>query len=227
LKKASLKDPSLFERVLRLVYPMKCMFCDSLLPDTDNLRVCDACYKLLPRMGRPFYAVPHMPYINGLFAAYHYEDEIEKAIHAMKFQGRPQLSKDLAFLLSEELQKQPVYDFDLIVPVPMHRKKQRQRGYNQSQLLARELSGHLGIPVGEVLIKTRHTKAQSSLGREERLTNLEGAFKLSEGVNPEGMNILLLDDVTTTGSTLNACALVLYEAGTSWIFASVIAIAGN
>lgn len=227
MKKDSLKDPSLFERILRLVYPMKCMFCDCLLPDVDNLRVCDMCHNLLPRCAKPFYAVPHMPYINGLFAAYHYEHEVEKAIHAMKFQGRPQLSRDLAFLLSEEMQKQPGYDFDLIVPVPMHKKKLRQRGYNQSRLLAQELSRHLGVPVGEILMKTRHTKAQRLLGREERLTNLEGAFKLAEGVNPEGMNILLLDDVTTTGSTLNACARVLYEAGASWIFASVIAIAGN
>lgn len=227
MKTDFLESPALPEKLLRLLYPIKCIFCDDVLHENDNLRVCQSCYQLLPRLGRGFEPIPRIPYLNGLFACCHYEKDVEKAIHAMKFQNKPQFAQDLAYLLAEEMVRYPIPELDAIVPVPMHAKKLRQRGYNQSKLVAEMLSGFLGIPCAELLAKVRTTKAQSLLGREERLGNLENVFSLGSGKNPAGMRVLLLDDVTTTGTTLNACAKVLYDAETTAVFASVIAMAGN
>lgn len=226
-QEAWLELPSFRERVIRLVYPVKCMVCDALLREDTTLYLCDSCHKMLPRYEKGFHPIPEIPYLNGLFAAFHYEEGIDSAIHAMKFKYQPKLSKTMAFLLYEEFLKEPVFpNFDLIIPVPMHPRKKRQRGYNQSELVGRELSRYLNIPIDtDLLVKTRYTRPQSRLKREERLHNMEDAFTIVKGHEVSGKNILLVDDVVTTGTTLNTCAKILYEKGASWIFASVIAIA--
>lgn len=228
LKTDCLKKPDLGERLLRLLYPEKCIFCGTILPETAKISVCEPCYACLPRYDRGFERAPRIPWLSGLFAAFIYEEPVEQAIHAMKFYGRPKTARTLAFLMAEEMAKQPFMpDFDLIVPVPMHRRKQLSRGYNQSEKIGRALGNFLNIPVSEALIKTRPTKPQSLSSREERLKNLQGAFCVSDPFCVNGLNILLVDDVVTTGSTLSACAQALHEAGASWIFAATVAIAGK
>lgn len=223
-----LKAPSFQERLLRLLYPEKCVFCGKILPETARISTCEPCHAALPRYGRGFERAPHIPWINGLFAAFVYENEVEQAIHAMKFYARPRIARTFAFLMWEEMSRHPIMpDLDIIVPVPMHRRKQLGRGYNQSERIGTALGEMLEIPVEQVLIKTRQTKPQSLSSREERLTNLEDAIHVSNPSAVAGRSILLVDDVTTTGATLGACAQALREAGASWIFAAVIAIAGK
>lgn len=221
-----LEAPSFLERLIRLVYPAKCMVCDILLKEEASIMLCENCHSLLPRCEKGFVKAPFMPYVHKLFAAYYYDEGLDSAIHAMKFNHQPKLSETFGYLLYEEIAKVPLLpDWDMILPVPMHRKKKRQRGYNQSELLADRLSEYLHIPVyHNLLVKTRHTKPQSKLKREERLFNLEDAFDVVNGPEIEGKNILLLDDVATTGTTLNNCAKILYEKGAAFVFASVIAI---
>ncbi|HOL85105.1 MAG TPA: ComF family protein [Thermoclostridium caenicola] len=223
-----LDGPGFWERLLRLLYPEKCVFCGTILPETAKISTCKVCHATLPRYGRGFERAPHIPWVNGLFAAFVYEDMVEQAIHAMKFFGRPRTAHTLAFLMWEEMGRHPMMpDCDLIVPVPMHRRKQLSRGYNQSGIIGQALGEMLDIPVEHALIKTRHTKPQSLSTREERLTNLEDAFRVADPTVVAGRSILLVDDVATTGATLGACARALREAGASWIFAAVIAIAGK
>jgi competence protein ComFC len=221
--------PKLGEKLLRLLYPVKCVFCGSILPESAHIAACKKCRAILPRYGASFERVPGIPYLDGLMAAYIYEDEIEQAVKAMKFSHRPGYAETLAMLLAENIRNQEnMPDFDVIVPVPMHKRKKAKRGYNQSELLARHMGRFLDIPVENLLVKTCNTKAQSLLGREERLRNLEGTIAVADGAGGvTGLNILLVDDVTTTGTTLNTCARALYEAGASFIFGSVIAIAGK
>lgn len=220
--------PSVWEQLLRLIYPAKCIFCGAILPEAAGINACKACRAALPRYNRRFEAVPEIPYLNGLLAAFVYEDEIEKAVRAMKFSSRPRNAETLGYLMYECITEQEnMPDFDVIVPVPMHKRKKTRRGYNQSELIAQHLGRHLGIPVENLLAKIRNTKAQSLLGREERLKNLENAVIATDPDRITGRNILLIDDVTTTGTTLNTCARVLYEAGATWIFSAVIAIAGK
>lgn len=198
------------------------------MPESAGLSACKACHAALPRYHRKFEQVPGIPYLNGLMAAFVYEDEVEKAVRAMKFSNQPKNAETLAFMMYECIMEQEnVPDFDVIVPVPMHKRKRMRRGYNQSGLIAYELGRYMNIPVENLLDKIRDTKAQSLLGREERLKNLENAVVPVNGDRIKGLNILLVDDVTTTGTTLNTCARVLYEAGASWIFSAVIAIAGK
>ncbi len=226
-KEACLKTPSFWERLIRLLYPVKCMVCDTLLKEDSPLYFCEACYKTIPRFEKGFVKNPALPYINGMTAAFYYEGGIDKAIHAMKFNHQPKLSATMGYLLYEQIKRESVVpEFDIIVPVPMHPRKRRRRGYNQAELVAKELSTYLGVPVcADLLYKTRMTHPQSRLKREERLHNMEGAFSIHDHNELTGKIILLVDDVVTTGTTLNSCAKILYEKGASWIFASVIAIA--
>ena len=120
-------------------------------------------------------------------------------------------------------------DFDLIVPVPMHPKKKRQRGYNQAELVAKEAARILEKEIRtDILLKIQNTKPQILLKREERLRNLEGAFKVNDNNIIEknhNKRILLVDDVLTTGTTINTCARILKESGFSSVYALVIALA--
>ncbi|MGI6623109.1 MAG: ComF family protein [Clostridiaceae bacterium] len=224
---SSLKPISLIERILRLIYPAKCMVCDLILMEDSPAFLCDPCKKGLKRYGRGFCRIAELTEIDGLFAAFNYLDGIETAIHAFKFKNQPKLSETISRLLYEELNKHGnTPDFDYIVPVPMHPRKKRQRGYNQSELIAKQLGRYLNKEVRtDILRKIRYTRSQSRLKRRDRIYNLEGAFSVSPDAFIEGKRILLVDDVLTTGTTINNCAKILRERGVFFIYGIVIAIA--
>lgn len=215
------------EKLIRLIYPAKCMVCDEIINEDSEVYLCETCYRLLPRCGRGFFKTPNIPYVDGLFAAFYYEHGIDEAIQTMKFKYHPRLSATFAFLLAEELMKEAILpDIDIILPVPMHSSKKRQRGYNQTELLAKELSKLLNIPMdNNILKKLRKTRPQSLLKREERLKNMDDAFGIANKDAVKSKNILLIDDVTTTGTTLNQCAKILNNHCSGRIYAAVIAIA--
>jgi ComF family protein len=114
-------------------------------------------------------------------------------------------------------------EFDLIVYAPISRRRRNERGYNQAKLLAQELSQQYGKPVINALIKKRHTKTQVGLRRIDRLDNLSGAFEVKNGLELKGKKILLIDDVLTTGATLDECAKVLKSAGARQVWGAVLA----
>lgn len=156
-----------------------------------------------------------LPPETNLFAAAYYEGSMREAIHRMKFSGHPGNAAILAPILLQALREGGAAEgrFDLLVPVPSRPKKVRARGYNQSALLARELSKRTGIPVSETaLVKTRDTRAQHDLSAEERQVNLSGSFRASES-EVSGRRILLIDDVLTTGATARECIGALRAAG--------------
>ncbi len=107
--------------------------------------------------------------------------------------------------------------------MPLHAARLRQRGFNQSQLLARHAGYSLGIEVKEALIRTRRTDAQVNLGSEERAINVVGAFAVQQAIPVAGLSIVLIDDVITTGSTLSACADALIDAGATTVKAASLA----
>jgi ComF family protein len=113
---------------------------------------------------------------------------------------------------------------DLLIPVPLHPKREQQRGYNQAVLLARELGNVLNVPVIEdALIRTRNTVSQSHLNRQERLENVAGAFTCQSINGIAGQQVILIDDVATTGATLDACALALMVNGVDKVGAFTLA----
>ena len=150
------------------------------------------------------------------------EGAIREAIHALKYQTVRAAAPILGQLLAHWFEAFPVPG-ELVVPVPLHKRRLRSRGYNQSALLAEELSRLSGLPMTErVLVRTRDTPPQVSLsGREERVKNVEGSFSCVGGV--EGRKILLVDDVVTTGSTLSACASALRASGVDSVWGVALA----
>ena len=150
--------------------------------------------------------------LTRLRSAVAYEGPIEPVIHRFKYEGWRRLAAPLAQLMAERLAAEGVAA-RLIVAVPLHSSRRRQRGYNQSELLMRELIQRLALraPPG-VLVRTRATPPQVGNDRTRRFENVAGAFTW-EGGRLSGEAILLIDDVATTGATLNACALALKAAG--------------
>lgn len=227
MNRASYIDvPGFGERLIRLLYPEKCVFCGELLPEAAPLSVCESCYSNLPRCRMDFAGARQIPQLDGLFAAFLYEETIKRAIHDMKFHSRPRTARTLACLIWEEMSKHTVIpDVDLIVPVPMHWRRRISRGYNQSAEIGKTLGRIMKIPVKNALAKIRHTKPQSLSTREERLKNLENSIIVRYPTAVRGLSVLLADDVVTTGATLSTCAGALKEAGAEWVFAVVIATA--
>lgn len=137
-----------------------------------------------------------------------YEGSLRAIVHALKYDRRPSLARPLAALMRAH--GADILDgADVCVPVPLHRARQRSRGFNQ----AAELARHLGLPVLPALRRTRRTPSQIDLPADQRYANVRGAFVPARGIPVRGLVAVLVDDVSTTGATLDACAHVLLEAG--------------
>lgn len=167
--------------------------------------------------------------LAGLWVAGLYEDPLRIAIHALKYEGRRQLAAPLGQLLVAAYRRQNQGSarmrFDAILPVPLHPKRQAERGFNQSALLARGLACGVGLPLREdVLTRSRHTPQQVGLDAAQRRANVAGAFACRPG-HPAlaGKRLLLVDDVCTTGATLAACAGALRAAGAREVWGLTLA----
>jgi ComF family protein len=148
-----------------------------------------------------------------------YRDGLARLVQALKFERHDFLDDALAGLLHEVL---PDAGFDVIAAVPMSRTKERRRGYNQAELLARALSRRIGIRTDMTLLTRRSERPpQSTLARRERVTNVRGAFGASKSA--KGKSILVVDDICTTAATLRACAAALQKAGAARVCAVAVA----
>ncbi len=162
------------------------------------------------------------PVLEGVRAAAEFEGVIRQAVHALKYRGRTDLAHQLAGLMAEAWNEGPL-TVDCIVPVPLHSRRLAERGYDQAVLLARELAAGINVPVLEgALVRSRMTDAQTGLDGAGRQKNVAGAFVARpEEVN--GRSVLLVDDVCTTGSTLEACASALLAANAAQVSAFTLA----
>ena len=219
---------------LDLLFPPRCAVCGAM-----GAFLCPACLSSMPgalpprcpvcwRPGRFTPACESCreqpPAFRALRAPYLMAGAARDAVHALKYSHFSALAEDMGRLMAEFAASSdpsglsPLgrsLDADLVVPVPLHGRRRRSRGYNQSALLARAVGGALGLPVNEgALVRRRDGPRQArAASAEERRRNVEGAFLGRSGL--EGSRVLLIDDVTTTGATLDACARALREAGTS------------
>jgi ComF family protein len=156
-----------------------------------------------------------------------YKDALQKIILSFK-KGRTELDSMLGFLANSALQGSGFYnDIEFLVPVPLHWIRRLARGYNQSLVLAKRLK-HPEARINTDLVRTRNTKTQPTMASPAaRVRNVAGAFAVRYGHNFSGRNICLIDDIKTTGATLNECAKTLKEAGASTVFALVLGVAGQ
>lgn len=154
-----------------------------------------------------------------------YDQIVQNLIHLFKYRQKVSVGRRLAKMLAESVAQDSTFSgTNLIVPVPLHKSRMRERGYNQSAVIAKELSRTLGVPTrNDVLIRRHRTEEQAKLPAEEREKNVADAFAVRKPDQVSHKRILIVDDVLTTGSTLNACAQKLLEAGATEVFVATLA----
>jgi ComF family protein len=163
--------------------------------------------------------------LDGVRASAFHTDPLSKAIHQFKYEGLKVLAAPLGRLMAESWQEvgPAGQHFDAIVPVPLHRSRERERGYNQAALLARELAAHLGVPVVENAVdRSKATVPQVGLDAQARKANVKDAFRCAKA-KLAGNHVLLVDDVFTTGATLEAAATALRQGGAVTVWAYTLA----
>ena len=184
-----------------------CAACRAPLAEPTRGAVCQRCWAaIVPPTPLGCGSLP--PHIHLATSIGPYEDTLKAIVHALKYDPRSTLARHLAERM-REAGAAVLAGADAVVPVPLHASRERSRGFNQ----ARELARHLSLPVLDALVRTRKTSAQADLPKAQRDANVRGAFALKRGIDVVGLIVVLVDDVSTTGSTLNACAAPLLEAG--------------
>jgi ComF family protein len=159
-------------------------------------------------------------------ASFLYEGAMRDILHDVKFRSRKQSVLGLGELWASALEPDSLPEGCVLVPVPMHKSKARLRGYNQAELLARAVSKATGAPLkAGLLIRSVNTRPQSGLNGRDRARNVSGVFAVNKKFNVDGKVICLIDDIFTTGASLNACAGVLKDAGAESIYCMTLTIA--
>ena len=204
--------PTRKEQWIRLLFPARCALCDAVLPQDQSLLVCDPCRCVLVPAEPVWMPCPDWPELDAWYGAFPYAGGVEQAIRRMKYNGCPGHADVLGFLLAAAAAGM-ASDCG-IVPVPMHPRKERARGYNQAVLIAEEVGKEWNMDVFPFVVrKTGDTAAQNGKGRQRRREVLAGTFSpCTGGEAPIRPDILLIDDVVTTGSTLRACASAIRDA---------------
>jgi ComF family protein len=228
---------SIFQKIiLDSLFPIQCLGCgnfdDWICEDCHSTlpiltqQQCPICKKVETKNGEtcPNCLKKEDNFIDGVFVASSFQDKLlKKAIHYYKYRFVYDLSKPLSLLLAQSLFNSTVPAPDIIIPVPLHKRRARWRGFNQSELLAKNLD--LQIPlITDTLLRTKYTIPQVKMkNRNKRQQNLNNAFTVKNTQHINGKNVLLIDDVLTTGTTLNKCAKVLKQSGCNKVFCLVLA----
>jgi ComF family protein len=226
----------ILQQALDLLFPTRCAACQH-----SGAILCPACIAAIRPLSPPYCRHCNTPLdasgickncryaplrLSGLRVASKYEGTLRASIHALKYAGNRRVAEPLGSLLAQAYR---IYGLraDMIVPVPLHSERIQQRGYNQAFLLAQMCSRCTNVPLNSSLVRrTRPTSSQVHLGMRERQSNVAGAFSCPPTITNgalRGRSILLIDDVCTTGATLEACAAPLFAAGAQAVWGLVLA----
>ena len=211
-----------WSRLLDLISPRLCVVCGNRLAVTEET-LCSKCYLHLPRtdfandlyenmMAKLFWGQIKLEKATALF---YYEPHAETAqiLYELKYKNHPEIGVVMGRMMAKELMKSGLFeDIDALVPVPLAKKRERERGYNQSLELAKGVSEVTGLPIANLVIRrTKFVGSQTKRGRWERNENVEHVFELVDD-NISDQHLLLIDDVVTTGATVIACAKEMQKA---------------
>jgi len=237
------------EGLLNFIFPLDCKICEKPIRESKGYSICEDCFKTIELIEQPYCVKCGKPLIPTVFFKQNrkilcldckrkkysfefsrstgvYDKVLKKCIHLFKYYGEKKLAKPLGKLMVDSLVKNDEFKkkIDLIIPVPLHGNDLKKRGFNQSVLLGKVIGDYLSIPVGEsVLIKKKITLFQVNLSKKERKKNILRAFSVEKPEEIKGKNILILDDVFTTGATIEECAKELMKARTKNIFVLTLA----
>lgn len=204
------------------------MFCNTVMDTEADLHICGECYKKIAFSGDNLLRLEEPGTAKGCDAAVsvcRYTGIVKHSLVKYKFYNRPGYYRTFAKLLTKQIFKVTnSTKFDMIISVPLHKSREIKRGYNQALLISKALGKATGIrDCSKLLVRIRNTGAQSLLDRKSRLVNVKNAFYIANAELIKGKNILLIDDILTTGTTVNECARILKEAGANIVIAAVIA----
>lgn len=227
----------LVNALLGLFYPSVCAACGKSLFHWEKT-VCTHCRSLLPKTGyelhegnplaQLFYGKVRLQAVTACFF-FSKEGKVQHLIHELKYKDNPEAGVFLGQELGKTIKDAPLFQgIDWLVPVPLHPKRERTRGYNQSLMIAEGVSEITGIPIGkDFLIRSVNTATQTHKSKEERWKNVKDIFELRHGELLQDKYVLLIDDVLTTGSTLEACARKLASVPGIKISCATAACAGQ
>jgi len=224
-------------------FPPLCHICRTFIPDAGPVHICRSCrdqmrpvsYPLCQVCGIPFAGIgadhpcggclKKPPSFDAARAGFVYDGHCRELIHAFKYQNKTLLRRPLALLAGECLTEFVASQHpDLVVPVPLHRKRLHSRGFNQAVLLGELLAHEWRLPLERrALQRIRWTEPQLSLSADERRENVTGAFAVANSVAVAGKRVLLVDDVLTTGSTVEECSRMLKRAGALNVVVATVA----
>lgn len=218
---------TIIKMVIELIFPSVCPLCEKLKKVDEQEGACCECKKKIKYISEPFCekcgkeiddeemqlcfdCSKNKHYFEKSRALYSYNDDIKKSIYSFKYKNQKEFAKFYANDMHKKFGKWIVNNkIDLIIPIPLHKKKLKKRGYNQAELIAKELSKLIDIPAINAVIRNKYTKPQKNLTNTKRRENLKDAFLIKENV--KGLTILLIDDIYTTGSTLDNVSKILYK----------------
>lgn len=226
---------------INVLYPknIKCIICNSELSTNTHYSICDKCTKSLPfirgkvcvKCGEPIvsdgsYCVHcknEMPHFKMCRSVFIYRDPIKNLVRSLKYDNKKYLAETLSSFVASEFVNMAI-DVDIVVPVPISEHRRKVRGFNQAELLCVVLKDKLHIDVrSDLLVKVKETSSQAYLSKDEREKNLDGAFAVNNKAEVKGKTILVVDDVYTTGTTLNECAQTLLKAGAKEVYCVTLA----
>lgn len=224
-------------RIINLFYPASCQACGK-KSGIWNENLCGDCLKKIKKRlppfcikcGRQLTGDPylkdkcndcknHDPYYDRAHSGFHYEGILKDLVHDFKYKKITSLSREFSKLTVSFMKEYTLgKDVDIVAPVPMHPARIFKRETNHSHILAKDIAKNLGLKYSNRLLKkTKNTPLQSKLKRKERINNLKESFSVNKGSDVKGKNILLVDDLFTTGTTVNECAKILKEAGSDYV----------
>ncbi len=208
-------------RLLSIFFPNRCPYCQAVIhSDMTECAACRVHFPLFPR-------IEPVPSGAVCTAPFTYDTTVRDAIVRFKFKNKKYYADSFARSVAQVVEE--VYKdtrIDVVTAVPLSAQRRRERGYNQSEIVARKAGKILDLPYGDLLLKNRQNRIQHELNYEERLINVQGVYIPSRPAQILGKTILLVDDIMTTGSTLSECCKVLKRSGAKQVLCVVIAISG-
>lgn len=237
---------SFFSGLIDIIFPRNCILCREYHPATANDPLCRSCREKLPINTPPFCVRcsrhlkniseeslcptcrAHPPHFDEGWAMLDYQDAARTLLQRFKFHNKTSIRKTFATLLHQFVSRYALRfpNTTMIIPVPLHPGRLRERGYDQAALLGECVAKELKLPLRkDILIRARHTARQSELGAKDRWTNIRGAFKISPSANIVGQEIILADDILTTSATASEAAKTLKDAGALRVIVITLAVA--
>ncbi len=233
----------LIDSILEWIFPSKCIFCSSILSINSEEKIfCQKCIEYFTYIEKPICIKCgrtvdedadsvcndcrniQYKFVRNM-SVFYYDDFVRHLIFKFKYGKGVYVGNKLGEIMSNYFFDNYIKNIDLIIPIPLHKSKQRARGFNQALILSKHISKKTGIPLSEKgLIRIKNTRPQSKLSISQRQKNLKDAFQINKTLNIQNKNILLIDDIFTSGSTINNCTKILHENGAKDVFSFTLSV---